>query len=182
MTSPADEAANPEMSAVLKPTFGCLFALSVAATTVGCNEEPTATAGLPQGHPATDMQYSGPHPTPSAPVQAVDLSGIAKAEGGRTIVEVFAEKNQLAGQSVVVRGKVVKTNPRIMGRNWLHVRDGSGVEGTNDLTVTTGSASPVVGDTVVVTGTVVLNRDFGMGYTYDVLIEDANVTVESSGS
>jgi hypothetical protein len=65
-----------------------------------------------------------------------------------------------------------------MGKNWLHVRDGSGAEGTNDLTVTTAGAMPNVGDTVVVTGPVVLNKDFGMGYQYDVLIEDAQVTVE----
>jgi hypothetical protein len=170
------------MSAVLKPTLGCLFALSVAVTMVGCQKEPAATATVPPGHPATDMQSSGPHPTPSAPAQAVDLSGIAKAEGGKTIAEVFAGREQLAGQMVLIRGKVVKTNPRIMGRNWLHVRDGTGAEGSNDLTVTTVGAAPTVGDTVVVSGPVVLNKDFGMGYTYDVIIEDADVTVESSGS
>jgi hypothetical protein len=182
MRSLADEPPNPEISAVLKPTLGCLFALSVAMTMVGCQKEPAATATVPSGHPATDTQSSGPHPSPSAPAQAVDLAGIAKAEGGRTIAEVFAEKDQLAGQMVVIRGKVVKTNPRIMGKNWLHVRDGSGAEGSNDLTVTTVGTTPMVGDTVVVSGPVVLNKDFGMGYTYDVIIEDAEVTVESSGS
>jgi len=166
----------------MKPTLGSLLALSIAMTVVGCNKEPPATAGLPPGHPEAGMPASEPHPMPSAPVQAVDLSGIEKAEGGKTIAEVFAEKDQLAGQMVVIRGKVVKTNPRIMGKNWLHVRDGSGAEGSNDLTVTTAGTSPTVGDTVVVTGPVVLNKDFGMGYTYDVLIEDAEVTVESSGS
>jgi hypothetical protein len=117
------------------------------------------------------------HPAP-APAQEVDLTGIAKAEGGKTVAEVFAEKDQLAGKPVTFRGKVVKTNADIMGKNWLHVRDGSGAEGTNDLTVTTAGAIPNVGDTVVVTGPVVLNKDFGMGYTYEVLIEDAQVTVE----
>jgi hypothetical protein len=65
-----------------------------------------------------------------------------------------------------------------MGKNWLHVRDGSGAEGTNDLTITTAGTLPNVGDTVVVTGNVALNKDFGMGYAYDVLVEDAQVTVE----
>jgi hypothetical protein len=95
---------------------------------------------------------------------------------------VFAGKEQLAGQTVAFRGKVVKTNPNIMGRNWLHVRDGSGADGTNDLTVTTAGAVPNVGDIVVVRGSVALNKDFGMGYQYDVIIEEAEVTVEAVGS
>jgi hypothetical protein len=82
----------------------------------------------------------------------------------------------------VFRGKVVKTNPNIMGKNWLHVRDGSGAEGTNDLTVTTAGTAPNVGDTVVVKGTVALEKDFGMGYQYDIIVEDAEVTVETAGS
>ena len=77
------------------------------------------------------------------------------------LAEVFAGKDQLAGKPVVVRGKVVKTNANIMGKNWLHVRDGSGAEGTNDLTVTMAGTAPNVGDTVVVKGTVALNKDFG---------------------
>lgn len=165
-----------------KQSLGGLLALTVVLALPGCDREPAATTSAPADHPATGMPASEPHPMPSVPAQAVDLSGIARAEGGKTIAEVFAEKDQLAGQRVVIRGKIVKTNPRIMGKNWLHVRDGSGAEGSNDLTVTTVGTAPMVGDTVLVNGTVVLNKDFGMGYTYDVLIEDAEVTVESSGS
>jgi len=93
---------------------------------------------------------------------------------------VFAEKDALGGQKVTVRGKVVKVNAGIMNTNWLHVRDGSGAEGTNDLTVTTAGTVPGVGDTVLLTGTVALNKDFGMGYSYDVIVEDAEVTVEAA--
>ncbi|MCK7579746.1 MAG: hypothetical protein MZV65_31320 [Chromatiales bacterium] len=68
----------------------------------------------------------------------VDLSGIAKADGGKTVAEVLRREGPRSpDQPVIVRGKVVKTNAGIMGKNWLHVRDGSGAEGTNDLTVTT---------------------------------------------
>jgi len=94
------------------------------------------------------------------------------------VAEVFAEKDALGGQKVAVRGKVVKVNANIMGRNWLHVRDGSGAEGTNDLTVTTPGFVPDVGDLVLVTGTVALNKDFGMGYSYDLIVEDAEVAIE----
>ena len=170
------------MPAVLNRTLGSLLALTVAVAVSGCNKEPAATTAAAPEAPAATMPAAEPHPTPAAPTEAVDLSGIAKADGGKTIAEVFAEKDQLAGQPVVFRGKVVKTNPNIMGKNWLHVRDGSGAEGTNDLTVTTAGTVPNVGDTVVVKGTVALNKDFGMGYQYDIIVEDAEVTVEATGS
>ena len=168
----------------MKPITGTLLALAVAASLAGCakKEEPAAAADAAAPAATTPTMPPGEtHPAP-APAETVDLAGIAKAEGGKTVAEVFAEKDQLAGKPVTFRGKVVKTNANIMGKNWLHVRDGSGADGTNDLTVTTAGAIPNVGDTVVVTGPVVLNKDFGMGYVYDVLIEDAQVTVEPSGT
>jgi hypothetical protein len=168
----------------LKPITGTLLALVVAASVTGCakKEEPTAVADAAAPAATTPTMPPGEtHPAP-APAEEVDLTGVAKAEGGKTVAEVFAEKDQLAGKPVTFRGKVVKTNANIMGKNWLHVRDGSGADGTNDLTVTTAGAIPNVGDTVVVTGPVVLNKDFGMGYVYDVLIEDAEVKVEAPGT
>ena len=78
-----------------------------------------------------------------------------------------------------MRGKVVKYNAMIMGKNWLHLRDGSGSDdkSNNDLTVTTATPAKL-GDTVLVTGNVSTNRDFGAGYKYTVILEDAKVTVE----
>jgi hypothetical protein len=164
---------------VFKPITSSLIALAVAATLAGCakKEEAAPAAAAPEATTPT-MPPGETHPTPKAAAE-VDLTGIAKAEGGKTVAEVFAEKDALAGKPVTFRGKVVKTNPDIMGKNWLHVRDGSGAEGTNDLTITTATGTmPNVGDTVLVTGNVALNKDFGMGYAYDILIEDAQVTVE----
>ena len=104
---------------------------------------------------------------------------VAKAEGpeGRTIAELHAQRASLAGKPVAVRGKVVKFNGGIMGKNWLHLRDGSGTaEGKdNDLTVTTQDAVSK-GDVVLVKGTVAVDRDFGSGYTYSLLVEEAKVT------
>jgi hypothetical protein len=117
----------------------------------------------------------------SAPVPAadIDLSNVAKAEGGLTVGELFSDKAALAGKEVILRGKVVKFSPQIMGKNWLHLQDGSGdaASGTNDLTVTT-DVTANVGDTVLVTGALTLDKDFGYGYQYNVIIEDAQVTVE----
>ncbi len=128
---------------------------------------------------ATEMPAMNPHARAAAAPTEVDVSGIEKPEGGTTIAELYGEKDELADKEVTLRGKVVKFNAQIMGKNWLHVRDGSGeaAEGTHDLTVTTDDAAKV-GDTVLVTGELHLARDFGFGYKYDVILEDAQVTVE----
>jgi len=164
----------------LKPRIGTPLALAVLVALAGCSkQEPAVDAAKAPEAPAAAATAQMPAEHPAAkPAAEVDLTGIAKAEGGKTVAEVFAEKDALAGQKVTLRGKVVKANANIMGTNWLHVRDGSGTEGTNDLTVNTAGFVPNVGDTVLLTGTVALNKDFGMGYSYDVIVEDAEVTVE----
>ncbi len=107
----------------------------------------------------------------------VDLSGIEKAAGGKTVEELYAGKADLAGQEIVVRGRVVKFISGIMGKNWLHLRDGTGAPGSDDLTVTT-DAMVEKGSTVLVRGKVATDRDFGFGYQYELIIEDAEITVE----
>jgi hypothetical protein len=171
---------------VSKATIGSpltlAIALTVALALAGCDKSPPAAGAAAPGTPPVIGPATSPHPMPTASTAPVDVSGIVKAEGGRTVAEVFAEKDQLAGKPVVFRGKVVKSNPGILGKNWIHVRDGSGAEGSNDITVTTVSAQPKVGDTVLVAGAVVLNKDYGMGYQYDVIIEDADVKIETPAS
>jgi hypothetical protein len=126
------------------------------------------TPELPKNHP----------PIPGLSTKAkVDLSGIQKAEGGKTVGEIFATKTKLAGKEVKVRGKVTKFNAQIMGKNWLHIKDGTGAEGTNDLLVTT-DTEVKVGDLVLVSGVVGLDKDFGANYKYAVMLENAKVTVE----
>jgi hypothetical protein len=105
---------------------------------------------------------------------AVAVEKVEPAPGGKTVAEVIGGKAALAGKPVVVRGKIVKVNNGILGRNWIHLQDGTGGPGSNDLTVTT-SGTGAKGDVVVVRGTVALNKDFGAGYSYAVLIEDATV-------
>lgn len=107
----------------------------------------------------------------------VDLSGIKAAEGGQTVADIFAKKAELAGKPVKVRGKVVKFSAEIMGKNWIHLQDGTGDAGSNDLTVTT-KATAKVGDTVVISGVLSTDKDFGYGYAYGVIVEDAEVAGE----
>ncbi len=130
-----------------------------------------AEGALPDGHPNTQVEASA--------VANVDLSGISKAAGGKTVAEINSGKAELSGQEVALRGKVVKYNAQIMGKNWLHIQDGSGdaADGSNDITVTT-STEAKVGDTVLLTGKLSLDKDFGYGYKYALIIEDAAVTVE----
>jgi hypothetical protein len=102
---------------------------------------------------------------------------VAKSDGGVTIEELYARKSELTGKAVIVRGRVVKYNSGILGRNWVHIQDGTGAGGTHDLTVTTDDTVSV-GDVVLVRGTAAVDRDFGMGYRYDLIVEEADVTAE----
>ena len=104
---------------------------------------------------------------------------VAKASGpqGRTIADVYAQRASLKDKKVSVRGRVVKATNGVMGKNWLHLRDGTGEGQTADLTVAS-EHSAGVGETVLITGTVHLDRDLGAGYHYDVLVEDAQLTPE----
>lgn len=102
---------------------------------------------------------------------------VEKARDGKTVAEVWAGRIKLDQKPVVVRGRVVKFIDGVMGRNWLHIQDGSGLPavGNTDLVVTT-MDSVKVGDIVTVTGRVRNDQDFGAGYSYQVLVEDAKVS------
>ena len=104
---------------------------------------------------------------------------VAKASGpdGHTVAEVHAQRAALNEKTVTIHAQVVKFNAGIMGRNWVHLRDGSGSQdkGDNDITVTT-QDSVAVGDVVTAKGTVRVDKDFGAGYAYPVIIEEAHVS------
>ena len=102
------------------------------------------------------------------------LSASAEDAKVKTVAALHQEKATLAGQTVQVQGKVVKVNNGIMGRNFLHVQDGTGDANTNDLTITS-KQTAAVGDQVTVTGRVVVDRDFGSGYSYPLLVEEASI-------
>jgi len=130
----------------------------------------------PEGHPEMGGEMSGGSGAPKVVAPAdISLKGIKKAD--QTVADVFAQKAALNGKPVKIRGKVVKFTPEIMGKNWIHLQDGSGQQGSNDLTVTTSGAAKT-GDTVVVAGKLSVDKDFGYGYKYDVIVEDAQVTKE----
>jgi len=131
-------------------------------------EAPQATADLPPGHPSIGAVSAN---TEQAATITVEIPS-----GGMTIADVWERRVDLSGAQVTVRGRVVKFNAGILGRNWFHIQDGSGepAKGTNDLTVTT-EGTVAVGDVVTATGIVAVDRDFGAGYRYPVILEDAAV-------
>ena len=97
---------------------------------------------------------------------------VTPAQNGITIAELFANKKEYNGKSVRIRGKVVKVNDAIMGRNWVHIQDGTSDGENFDLTVTT-NETILVGDVVTFEGVIALDRDFTAGYYYDVIMEKA---------
>ena len=112
-----------------------------------------------------------------APAPRLDVAAVDEAEGALTVSDIITGSKRLAGREVRVRATVVKFTPKIMGKNWIHVQDGSGGEGTNDLIVTTAGTFSV-GNAVKIRGVVSVDRDFGYGLRYPVLIEDAAVTLK----
>jgi hypothetical protein len=134
--------------------------------------------------PGAPVSAGNPHAAVAQPT-ATAVEKIDKASGAdaRSVEETWADGAALAGKSVTVRGKVVKYNPGVMGKNWIHIQDGSGdpAKGTNDLTVT--SMDEVAkGDIVTITGTVSVDKDFGAGYRYPIIVEEAKVVKQPSST
>jgi hypothetical protein len=150
----------------LKKTFP-----TILFGTLGGNTAATA----PNGHGGG----AASPPLPAAGKQGASTDApVAKASGtdARTVAEIVTRRAELKDKPVLVRGRVVKYNQGIMGKNWIHLSDGTGsaADKTNDILVTSASETNV-GDIVTVQGTVRTDKDFGSGYVYKVLIEAASL-------
>jgi hypothetical protein len=152
-----------------------LAAVAVIASFTACRDtsitrdaEVAAEAAPPSGAPALLRSRDG------AAAPAVEPT--APAPGGMSIADVWARRAELGNRDVTVRGQVVKVNNQIMGRNWVHLQDGSGSEadGTHDLTITT-DAQVAAGDTVTFTGVLAVDKDFGAGYAYAAILENGRI-------
>ncbi|MBI9035606.1 MAG: hypothetical protein JEZ03_14175 [Bacteroidales bacterium] len=102
------------------------------------------------------------------------IEPITPVEGGISIEELFSNKEKYNGKSVLVKGQVVKINKRIMDRNWIHIQDGTLHNEDFDLTVTTANEVDFkLGDIITFNGSITLNKDFGAGYNYTLIMEEA---------
>ena len=148
---------SPSLHTTFKEiVFGTLGLADVTAT-MGIATVPLAHAGIP--------------PVTTANIQVPKASG----HDAYRVVDLIKQRQMLKGKTVVLHAQVVKFNPDIMGRNWLHLRDGSGSEqeGTQDILVTSPDTVKV-GDVITIRGKLETDKDFGSGYFYKVLVEDAH--------
>jgi len=162
--------------ATVLAAFAVVFLLGERKSSDSNDQAHSADDGHNHGEMA-DHAHPAPDVASDAIAEGMDFSDIEAAPSGVRIGDLYNDKKDLTGKEVIVRGKVVKFTANIMDANWIHLRDGSGSEGSNDLTVTT-AATVSVGDVVTAKGVLTADRDFGLGYQYEILLEDAVVTVE----
>jgi hypothetical protein len=124
------------------------------------------------GSQQTTTGSKGAKPTSSKDIKVDKATG----SNGYTVAELFEKRAELDKKDIVVIGRVVKVSAQIMGKNWLHIQDGTGdpQKGTNDIVVTTMDL-PSVGDNVTIMGILFSDKDFGSGYKYDAIVEQAHV-------
>jgi hypothetical protein len=127
--------------------------------------------------PATNKGASGGS---KAAVSVKDAKiSVTKATGANayTVLEIFEKSAKLNGKKVVVRGKVVKVSAGIMGKNWIHIQDGTGAQSKkNHNLVCTSQDMADVDDVVTVTGVLAKDKDFGGGYKYSAILEDSKIS------
>jgi len=105
-------------------------------------------------------------------MEKVEGIKVEPVSGGVRLSELFANKGNYAGKRVKVTGQVIKFSPEIMNKNWVHLQDGSEANGSFDLTITT-LETVAVGSVVTFEGVLAVDKDFGYGYKYDVILEEA---------
>lgn len=129
-------------------------------------------AGIKSAHgkPASSKETEG------APTEKIQV-GKASGQNAYTVADLYGKRGELDKKNVVIKGKVIKVSSGIMGKNWLHIQDGTGNsgDGTNDIVVTSKELA-AAGDTVTVSGVLYKDKDFGSGYKYSVIVEEATIT------
>ena len=163
---------NPKKEAAMGGTGGSSFAAAMQAESGAAN--PHGGMGGAMGG-ASMAEPSGGSTTAIVPAAEVKVDK-ATGANAQTIGECFDKAKDLDNKKVKVQGKVMKVSKMIMGKNWVHLQDGTGnaMKNTHDLVVTT-MAEPAVDSVVVIEGTLHANKDFGAGYKYEVIIEDAEI-------
>jgi len=96
-----------------------------------------------------------------------------KQKDTMSIKEAWEKRASLKDKTIAIRGRVVKASPNIIGRNWIHIQDGTGEGSEVGRVVFTSSELPKVGDVVTASGVVRVDKDFGSGYSYKIIVENA---------
>jgi hypothetical protein len=120
------------------------------------------------------MEKKQPDSLAHSDTPEVEVIKIDKPKNGISLNELFSKRASFSKKTIVVKGKVVKVNNGIMNKNWVHISDGTQFEGITSLTITT-LEMVNVGDIVTFEGILILNKDFGQGYVYDILLEEGKL-------
>ncbi len=129
------------------------------------------TCGSADANTTTQQSHTKP------PQVKAKLINVTKLQGGHSIEELYAQKSDLNGTTVTFNAEVVKVSKNIMGKDWIHLQDGTGSAGSIDLTATGLNTTVNVGDIVTAKGTLRTDVDFGYGYFFPVILEDGEFTV-----
>jgi uncharacterized membrane protein YcgQ (UPF0703/DUF1980 family) len=147
------------VSKELSRTFPAIFFVQDPSNKLFAEETPAPQSATPQ----------------KAEIKQWSEVSVEVPKGGITIAELYKNPGNFAGKTVTIRGVVVRFNSQIMNKNWIHIQDGTDFSGKFDLTITT-MDSVAVGTKATFTGIMALNKDFGAGYAYDVIMEQAKAT------
>lgn len=152
---------------------------SMGAGAMGGGGDSFANAVAAEGGaaPASQVQAAGSGGSLGAMAPFSEIN-VEKASGDNAyrVEDAFSKKDDLNGKTVRFKGQVVKFSPMIMGRNWVHLQDGTGdpMSNTHDLVFTT-DATVKDGDIVTLEGVLTAYKDFGAGYKYDAIVEKAKI-------
>jgi len=148
-----------------------LISITVFLVLISC-KGPGSGPLVRQSSNKSDINKSMPRETSKSNVSIEKMNvKVEPCEGCITISNLIANKQSFSGKVIKVKGRVTKFNPEIMGKNWVHVQDGSEFNGGFDLTITTNDRVSV-GDTLTFEGKIALDKDFGYGYFYSILMEE----------
>ncbi len=172
-------------SKALNKTFDVLVFASTLVSVDAAHQAPAANKDHDCDDCGSDEKAkvvaveSTPHGSAHAANNTPELKkvDVAKISGGYTVEELYSQKDALATKEIKVNAQVVKVSKNIMQRDWIHIQDGSGVTGSNDMVVTSSNSNVNVGDIVTVTGILNTNVDFGYGYNYAVIVENAKFSL-----
>ena len=134
----------------------------------------TFSGGISATEELATKPAQNPHATGNTKDAKTVEVNIAQPANGTSVGDLYSKKESLKNKEVIVKGKVVKVNKNILDRNWVHLVDGTSFETQKDITVTTSDVVKV-GDTVTFKATVTLDKDFGGGYVYKLLLEKGEV-------
>ncbi|RLD39542.1 MAG: hypothetical protein DRI74_00425 [Bacteroidetes bacterium] len=141
-----------------RPFDEILFLSRIAKNPIELNKPKTETVSKANGKIKTKQ---------------IEIS-IDKPDNTISIAQLFKQKDVFKGQEVIIKGEVVKFSPQIMNTNWIHIQDGTSFNGKYDLTITS-QENVNVGDILTFKGFIAVDKDFGYGYFYEFLMEEAEI-------